>query len=120
MFLTLARARLTRFSPLAVRPLSAGGKQSVRMYEPQAAELLMKLGLSVAEGPLASPEAAAEGPRVVPVEGVQALSAAMSLIGGDAGVSADVRFFFFVWVLYRVFLLIALGGGLSLPRGREL
>ena len=67
------------------------------MYEPQAADLLMKLGLSVAEGKSASPEGSPEGApeggaaRTVPVEGVQALSAAMSLIGGDSGVSADVR-----------------------------
>lgn len=76
--------------------------QSVRMYEPQAADLLMKLGLSVAEGKSASPEGSPEGApeggaaRTVPVEGVQALSAAMSLIGGDSGVSADVRLGVFV------------------------
>lgn len=61
------------------------------MYEPQATELLMTLGLSVAEE--SSPEqgegAAAAG-RIVPLEGVQALSAAMSLLGGDSGVSAEV------------------------------
>ncbi|CAM9467978.1 unnamed protein product, partial [Ectocarpus sp. 4 AP-2014] len=62
---------------------------SVRMYEPQAADLLMKLGLSVAEQ--ASPEGTGgvAADRIVPLEGVQALSAAMSLIGGDSGVSAE-------------------------------
>ncbi|CAN0519529.1 unnamed protein product, partial [Ectocarpus sp. 12 AP-2014] len=62
---------------------------SVRMYEPQAADLLMKLGLSVAEQ--ASPEGTGgvAADRTVPLEGVQALSAAMSLIGGDSGVSAE-------------------------------
>lgn len=64
------------------------GQQSVQMYEPQAAELLMTLGLSIAEE--ASPEDGASGASVVPLEGVQALSAAMSLIGGDSGVSAEV------------------------------
>ncbi|CAM9396720.1 unnamed protein product, partial [Scytosiphon promiscuus] len=58
---------------------------SVRMYEPEAAELLTKLGLSVAG---AATPAEGEG-KVVPIESVQALSAAMALIGGDSGVSAD-------------------------------
>lgn len=59
------------------------------MYEPEAADLLKKLGLSIAEE--ATPSEG-EG-MVVPLESVQALSAAMSLIGGDSGVSADVRRF---------------------------
>lgn len=73
----------------------------MRMYEPQAADLLMKLGLSVEQGGGASPEGGAPAAdKVVPVEGVQALSAAMSLIGGDAGVSADVR-----WCLRMLFFM---------------
>lgn len=77
-------------APPSISPRRAlrAGVQSVRMYEPQAAELLMTLGLSVAEE--ASPEQGESGSRVVPVEGMQALSAAMSLIGGDSGVSAEV------------------------------
>lgn len=73
------------------------------MYEPEAADLLMKLGLSVAKE--ATPSEG-EG-KVVPLESVQALSAAMSLIGGDSGVSADVRCWFccFGWFLVeRVFV----------------
>eukprot|EP00903_Cladosiphon_okamuranus_P015453 g14271.t2 len=59
---------------------------SVRMFKPQAADLLTKLGLTVAEESSSEGEG---GAKVVPVEGVQALSAAMSLIGGDAGITAD-------------------------------
>eukprot|EP00904_Undaria_pinnatifida_P000984 jgi/Undpi1/10887/HiC_scaffold_3.g01413.m1 len=59
---------------------------SVRMYEPEAAELLTRLGLSVT----AVEASAEEGTgRFVPWEGVQALGAAMSLLGGGAGVSGE-------------------------------
>jgi len=76
---------------------SATKKQSVRMYEPLAVDLLTKIGLSVAEEPSSASQepgqgaAAPDKAKVVPLESVQALSAAMSLIGGEAGVSADVR-----------------------------
>lgn len=75
------------------------------MYEPQATDLLTKLGLSVAERGAPQNQAGGDGDaaldRVVPVESVQALSAAMSLIGGDSGISAEVcvraRVFIFLW-----------------------
>lgn len=70
--------------PFATAP--AGKNQSMQIYEPQAVDLLMKLGLSVADSP-----AVEGGAKVVPVEGLQALSAAMSVIGGDAGFPTDVR-----------------------------
>ncbi|CAM9177814.1 unnamed protein product, partial [Ectocarpus fasciculatus] len=62
---------------------------SVRMYEPQAADLLKKLGLSVAEDVSAEGTGGVAANRIVPLEGVQALSAAMSLVGGDSGLSAE-------------------------------
>lgn len=58
------------------------------MYEPEAAELLTRLGLSVTTE--ASSEQGTD--RLVPWEGVQALSAAMSLLGGGAGVSGEVSY----------------------------
>lgn len=63
-------------------------KQSVRVYEPEAVDLLSQLGLTVSWE--ASSEEGSASDNVVPTEGVQALSAAMSLIAGESGASADV------------------------------
>lgn len=73
----------------------------MHLYEPQAAELLTTLGLSVAEE--ASPEHGESVGKVVPRESVQALSAAMSLVGGGSGVSAEVRGGFFILLFFVLF-----------------
>lgn len=109
----MVRAPLLYVSPVPLPPVAhTVPQQSVRMYEPQAADLLMKLGLSVAEHASPSPEGTGgvTADRIVPLEGVQALSAAMSLIGGESGVSAEVCVVFFfvvsedgvvLWLLLR-------------------
>lgn len=61
--------------------------QPSRMYRDEAADLLRSMGLSTPE------EASSSGDnvRVVPEEGIAALSAAMALLGGaEAGVGGEV------------------------------
>lgn len=58
------------------------------MYEPEAENLLAHIGLSISDG---GGSAEGDADKVVPAEGVQALSAAMSLLGGNSGVFTEVR-----------------------------
>lgn len=62
--------------------------QSVRLYEPEATDLLAQLGLVTTA--IGEEQDVSSSPRVVPYEGVQALSAAMSLLGSESGASAEV------------------------------
>lgn len=56
------------------------------MYEPEAVDLLNQLGIVVEQA--SAREDGSE--KTIPIEGVQALSAAMSLLGGNSGVTAEV------------------------------
>lgn len=74
--------------------VSAAMSQSLALYREEAQDLLRRMGLSTPDEAGSSGDEA----KIIPDEGVEALSAAMALLGGaEAGVGGEVR-----WVLYGI------------------